>query len=495
MSSPRRPRVQRGPKRKTVAKAKNGKEEKAKKEDGKEEDKKKDKKKKRLMGVIALKLGRPFGMTEHRLLKHLRLIQGEYGMGRNAACSHWYHWRTHIRPDWQVGAAYTPIPSKQKRKPKPVDPDKPVKKESPIAPDLFLSREMYAAAAKVMPHAAGKIRSAASQSVQDRLRTKTPWNHPGKGRFVWQAILRHETAIPSWGMNREIPLPRQDMLFGYDGKAVAQITGGGRPILSTARGREADVLRAAQHGCVVGFPLLADGCGYTVTSPIVRLEMSELSEGEKAILRKMAAGTLRISDSQLVEDKKDKWFLHLCYDRIPKASNLPRNRIMTIQPSLPGDMMPFLASWTSEETGEKAKWFLGKAQPYIAGYQRLVSRRRTIQQGYKTGTGRGKGRRRFHKAVSVLARQIPAIQVTFRKLTVADIIKKAIRERCGKIIYREPDMYIRERSWFTVPDVPFAWTDFESRLRTHAAAICLEYEKARIGYKEWMPPERRKKAS
>jgi len=408
------------------------------------------KKEKPPTGVLPIKLGRPLQMPARRLAALLTATQRQCCIARNAVVTRWYVWRKE-HPDWKPGDPYEAPPAKTKRKPKETDKEP---KDSLIGPRLFLSRDLYGTATEAATMLSGTVASGCSQEVVDLLRKNTPYNHPGDARWNWQAILAHEISLPTW-REGTIPCPKSTSKFLY-----------------------------TDDRCELMFSLLSKRTGYKVLSPTVRLEVGDFSPGKRRLLQRIARGDIAMCDSQIAE-KGGQWYFNLCY-RVPVvASGLPADRILTVKPSLPDDAWPLVLEWMDAESGNPEHWFVGKAKPLIAEYRRVKSRRRAICDRYRDGTGSGHGRQRWYQTIRPLARWVVNAQVRFEKQTVSDIVKRAILEKCGTILYREPTMPVRDVGWWAKQDMPFNWTSFGARLKFAATKAGLAYEVERIRMREW----------
>ncbi len=406
-------------------------------------------------GILEVKLGRARGMPTRRLTALLEQARNDCCKARNAAITHWMLWRRQNQ-DWEPGGRYTPPPRKIKRKPKPVDPDKKQPKDSPIAPREFLSREMYNVGTAAAPMLNTSVCSSCCQEVTARLKSNTPYNHDGAARWVWKAILDSEVSLPTW-RGGKIPAPRSVMRLEY-----------------------------TDDHCTLRFPLLSKKSGYKTLSPTVELLASDLKTGNRRILQRLASGDLRLADSQIVE-RKGKWFAQLCYDVPVNAVDLPADRVLTLYPSLPDSRRPFRCIWTVDGEDRTISWDIGNGKPLIAEYRRVVMRRRAIRYRYSDDCGSGHGKKRWYKTIRPMNRAVIDMCSRFSKQTIADIIKLAIRERCGSILYREPTMPVRENSWFAEHDVPMDWVSFEARLSFKCQTHGIEYDKSRVGMAEWRP--------
>lgn len=416
-------------------------------------------------GILEVKLGSPLQMPERRLRKLLEQVRLDCCKARNAAMVHWFIWRkTH--PDWEPGGEYQAPARRIKVKLKAPRPDGKTPKDSPVAPREFLSREMYAVATAAAANLGTSVASSCVQEVSARLRAKTPYNHEGDADFVWQAILGNEVSIPTWRGGR-IPAPISVTSLEYD-----------------------------HDHCTLRFQLLSKKSGYKVMSPTVRLDAKDLSVGNRALLRRLVEsqhlpkGTdksqhVMLCDSQIVE-RKGKWYAQLCYSIPAQAEAFDTERVLTILPAQVDDSRPFVATWLTADGAEK-RWSLGNGKPLVADYRRVVARRRALRDRYSDGCGSGHGRKRWYKTIKPLSRYVIDMQSRFIKQLVSDIIKLAVREQCGTILYRSPSSYIRDRSWFTPRerDVPMNWTQIEDRLRFKAEVSGLTLERREMRLDEW----------
>lgn len=406
------------------------------------------------VGILEVKLGRPYQMPERRLRELLEQARRDCCVARNAAMTHWFVWRrTH--PDWQPGGEYVAPARKIKRAPNPETPIAKPPKDPPYAPREFVSREMYGVATAAAPRLNTNLVSSCVQEVNARLRANTPYNHDGDARWVWQAILDSEVSLPTWRGGR-IPMPRSGFKLHY-----------------------------TDDECSIRFPLLSKAAGCKILSPLVRLLASDLKAGHRRILRRLATGDLRVADSQITE-RKGTWYVQLVYDVPVRAVNLPVDRTLMVMPSLPDARRPLVAVWLTEDKQER-HWGLGNGVPLVAEYRRVQARRRALRDRYSDGCGSGHGRTRWYRTIAPLSRYVVDMSSRFAKQTVADIVALAIRERCGSVLYREPTMPVRNCCWFAAQDVPMDWTAFEARL-AHKCQVCgIEYDKQRIGMSEWRP--------
>lgn len=406
-------------------------------------------------GILEVKLGSPIAMPRRRLLSLLEEGLRSCCIARNAAIQHWLVWRRQ-NPDWEPGGKYDAPPRKIKRKAKAKAPGKPPK-DPPYAPREFISRELYDVAVRAAPKLSTSVVSSCVQEVNARLKSNTPYNHEGEARWVWQAVLAAEVSLPTWRRGR-IPAPKSVMRLKY-----------------------------TDDQCTLRFPLLSKASGWRTLSPTVRLDAADLKAGNRRILKRLATGDLRLADSQIVE-RKGKWFAQLCYEVPVCAVDLPKERVLVVTPSLPEDRRPFTCTWHPEDDPERLlRWGVGNGRPLVADYRRVQSRRRALRHRYSDGCGSGHGRKRWYKTIKPMSRYVIDMCARFRKQTVADIIKLAIREKCGTVLFREPTQPVKNECWFGKHDVPMEWKDFASRLAFKCEVAGLEYDESKIRMAEWRP--------
>jgi hypothetical protein len=407
-------------------------------------------------GILALKIGAPIEMPTKRLLSLLEQSRLACCQAKNAAITHWLLWRR-AHHAWKPGDEYEAPPLKINRKSKPADPSKSPPKDPPFAPRQFLSRELYRVAVAAAPKLAANLASSCVQEVVARLKANTPYDHEGAARWVWQAVLASEVSLPTW-RGGTIPAPRANMVLTYD-----------------------------DHQCTLRFALLSKASGYTTLSPTVRLDAGDLSAGNRRLLRKLADGTIRLADSTICE-RKGKWFVNLVYSLPATGSGLSVDRVLTLLPSLPDDRWPFCLTWQDGE--DQRRWLIGNGKPLVAEYRRVQARRRALRFRYRDGAGSGHGKGRFFRALRPISRAVQDMQSRFEKQTASDIVKMALREECGAVVYREPTMPVREKCWFASQDMPFNWTSFLGRLKFRAEKAGLQFSVTRIGMGEWNPKEK-----
>jgi hypothetical protein len=340
---------------------------------------------------------------------------------RNAVETEWYVWRKQ-NPDW--------VRDKEAKDPI-------------LGPRDFINKELYYIGCDAAPTLSRKVVSSCKEEVINGLKANMPYNHEGKAKYRWQAVLWHEVAL-STHTRGIIPVPNQDAVLGYDGLVLP---GDEKP------NREM-VERACKSGCVLRYILLSRKSGYEIKAPIVRLEVGTFKKGQKALLRKIVSGEIKFADSKFVE-RDGKWYFQLCYDVPHDSSDFPVDNVLTIMPNAADQKSPFVALFNG--TGKR---YMGYANGYVADYRRIQARRRAIRHRYKSDAGKGHGKQRAYKSLQPMSRAVKDMQGRYQKLLVSDLEKLLLREKCGKVVYHEPSLPVRTVDWYSKHDVPFDWTKF-----------------------------------
>lgn len=244
--------------------------------------------------------------------------------------------------------------------------------------------------------------------------------------------------------------------------------------------------------------------GRDQTAHIVRLFIKRLSAGQKRILLQIAKGELKMMGSEVVyrEDKeKDRkseyknrkgekvsgWYLHLTYAQPLEPLNLDARRVATLSPARYDARRPFVLTLPGGKTIG-----MGDGVPYIKEFERLEVRRKSLHHRYRSGGGKGRGRRRYYQNLKPNARRTPDMQAQFRRRLISFLRRMLERHNCGKLVYREPAMPLRDRMWFGQRNAPFNWSVFEADLKRFCLRHVVKYPKPnskdneRIGYKEWV---------
>lgn len=330
------------------------------------------------------------------------------------------------------------------------------------------------------PGLAAKIVSTLGQDVYSDLCDKMPYNHAGQAKYRWQGPLMNEAhrACYRW---QPIPVPCQDSALAYVGFLSTKLS----------PGVAARVAACGKSSAVIRFPLWSRESGRDELACIARVEVRQLTAGNRRLLRRIAIGEWPLCDSTLVyhgdrDDRKrkrsgDGWYLHLVYRQPAKDLGLDATKPATLS------LLPADATHPMQIAAEGCKtWTLGSAKVLLAQLDRLDMRRQANRLKYRQADQlRGRGRRPFYQRMRPLTRASQNLLGMFTKNLVAEVIKYCERNDCGQLIYREPGLMLRQKDWFAEHWTNFDWTDFLSRLQHKCTELGVELVVQRMSTKEY----------
>ncbi len=328
---------------------------------------------------------------------------------------------------------------------------------------------IYNSGRDAAPRLNSKIVSACKRGVEKWLRGKTPWNHRGE-KYRWKAILSNEFSLPS---HRSIflPAPCQDFCIYYDGLA------------SNAKATQRN-LWMGEDSAVLSFPIYSQQAGRKEMRGLCRLEVRQMSHGEREILKKIVRKEYKAGDSSFVF-KKGKWFFQLSYPVPTKDHNLDAERVAEIVPASPDGRRPFAFFFPGAED-KRWRWWMGDGLPLAEGFRRLEIRRKATRYRYRDGAAaKGRGKKQFYRALRPDSRAVQDMEDRFVKMMVADVIRSCVKNNCGKVIYRSPTTPVRDACWLSAKGAPFDWTRLESHLKWKLECNHIVFSKVGIKLSEW----------
>lgn len=378
---------------------------------------------------------------------------------RNFMVRYWVRWRED-NPDYQPGDW---VPTRGKNKGVP-------KREAQFASHAC-QLGMREEARKKYPELAGIIVSSMlCQEVQDYLTGKTPYDHHGKARYRWQAIIGDEIQAPTH-RKAHIPVPNQASVLAWgaveDGHPRVDCS---RDLGATSKVMET-IRKLAKSQLLLWCPIWSKESG-NGTCRAFFLEVGKQSEGRKRILRRIAMGMYKMGDSEIVE-KDGEWYLHLCYQHPVNDNNLDADRSAVLTLAKGSDRNPFVI----EAMDDGPRW-LQDGGKYKFAISHLRSRRAGIKYQSRTEQGghKGHGRKRFYADVRPVGRASENIQRLFRARLVSAITQHCIKHACGKLVYHEPTANDKGKSWFAANgNLEFGWELFLSDLKQKCQLEGIEY--------------------
>lgn len=405
-------------------------------------------------GVLKVKLGACLSGPTKRMLADLAEVAAELNRARNLMVRTWERWRED-HPDWVPGTVKTKRGKDHKETP-------------------FISYDaherMYELARERFGRVAGTLTSTARNEVIDRLKSRLPYDHAGASRFRWEGVLACEVARDCY-RGQSIPVPNNSAVLCYEGDCSRDLSPG---IMARVR-------QCGQSAAVLRFPLWSESAGRSVVDVICRLEVRQMSGGNREVLRKVARGEWKFKDSEVV-CRDGKWFLHLTYQQPRQDLGLPKERPAVLELYPADALKPMKVSCAAEGDGRPFLWSLGKAATLEAEHRRLDVRRRVLRDRYRgAGANRGHGKAKFFAKLRPATREVGYTDRKFSEDLVSEAVKFCVRFRCGTLVYREPTMPLRQSSWFGARKINFDWTAFLTRLRHKCWLYGIELKVERMG--------------
>lgn len=437
-------------------------------------------------GVIKIRLGMCLTGPTNRMLKDLWEIGTQCCRAQTAMVRAWERWRED-HPDWepdQVARVKTSEDGSEVRAPlffkgRPLLQNDPLPRDQESRDRYFGGKApetwLYHVGTRQCPEVSADLISQCSQLVWKSLKAKCPHNHEGISAYRWQAVLNLEDGRPEVDRQiyrqRTIAVPSAGLILGYGRTAglPPDVAAGGKG----SPGIVARVRNYAASSCVIRFPLFSNKSGRLVKDVICRLEVRQLSGGNRELLRRLASQTpgWEIGGSKLVyressgRQRKGRgrgaWFLHLTYTQPQKGFTLNPNRKAVLE-MLPGDgPAPFRIS-----APESPTWTAGKSEAAVYFSKHLADRKRYLQRTYRDRPGaNGYGRGRMFRDTKPLTAEQRNLADRYQRQVVADIVRYMRRFNCGVLVFKMPSMFVRNKSWFESNDLHWDWTQFESKLK------------------------------
>lgn len=420
--------------------------------------------KKKGVAVIKLKLGTCMSGPTYRMLEDLEAVALRCNVVRNWMIRYWERWHED-NPGFQ--------------------PSKVISKRGKDYQETGLGSyemlyQMYHLAMDKFPSIYSGIVSELKNEVIKRLKLPTPYDHPFDSMYRWQAILRNEVSKDTF-RSLHIPVLNNVSIFCYEGDCSRDLSPGIKK-------------RVVEHGkssAVIRFPLFSSKAGRKVLDVIVRVEVGQMSEGHRDILRKIAKNQdgYKFGDSQLVKDGKN-WFLHMVYERPAKNFALDVDRVATLIPCQADDTHPLSIS-----TPDRKAWKLGRVKGLLREWQRFDARKKSLRDRYREDSGlqRGRGRCKVFNVIKPVNRLFTGLQRQFLEGMVSEVVRYVVRNKCGTLYYREPTKPVREVCWFSENDLSFDWTGFLAKLRHKMTSMNVNLVEERIWMKEYKGVEKEEK--
>lgn len=458
-----------------------------------------------ILGVLEVPLGTSLSGPTRRLVHDLDEVARACNHARNRMVRAWMRWH-------EDNPGYVPQPRTDKKGAvKQTDKGAPVLES--VGMPQHVEKLMYDAAIAAAPRIYAKILATCASRVRKALGNKLPPEERAPDRdlwFVWQAILADERSLPTH-RSATIPVPCQDAALCYLGATSRKLPMGKRATLGP-------LLQACGDSAAVFYlPLFARGSGRD-SGVVVRLETRQLPQGQRKLLQRIAAGAIKLRDSQLVKKRRSRssqalkgkrrvkvtvpttgptrrqsgkqrygqtrWVLQIAYEPPIRNLNLDKKRVATLWPQIKASDRPFCI----EGPADARPWGIGRGRDLMRELARLRARQRSLQDRYKKGFGHGHGKKEFFAKFKPYARAGLEMQKRFTGELIEEIFRFLQRHDCGTLLYREPGLQARGlQTWFGQLvetefgeiGMEFDWTKFLSRLtfKCQARGVVLKVER------------------
>lgn len=405
-------------------------------------------------GLLRLKLGASRTGPTKRLVEDLHEVAILCNRARNAMARAWQRWREDnpkFKPPQAVDENGKPR-TRRDGSPILISPAFPLKVKYE-GREIGFRTYLYHAGRKASPGLAANMVSMLSGEVISNLGSNMPYTHQGRARQRWEAVVLNEANLMS-ARSISIPVPNNSAALCYCG---VETTGS-----VATKSRKVLKLRG-ESGCTVAFPLFAGG-DREITSPVVSLEVRQLSGGNREIVKKICRGEFKFADSELCFDEDKGWFFHLVYQQPDESMPwLEKERVAVLSAQKEGDY-PFSIKTTIGE--KEIVWKVGHGPLLARTFHRLDSRRKDMRTDYGVaGSGRkGHGHGRNQRDIRRVTRRVQHLANRIAKQAAAEVARFCARFGCGILEWKEPGMAVKPKLWFAVNKVQWTWNTFTGPL-------------------------------
>lgn len=397
------------------------------------------------MPLITLKLGSAVNMPDRRMRDILTLCALQSNRSATAAARRWQRWHEDA--------------------PEYVDTAPSAWWDSPVG------KAVYRAACDAAPELSTNIVSSLVQRVRSLLGKRQRWKERTIHKTTWRAVLANDERLPFF-CNETFPIPRKNARFCWLGKLD-------RPDSGTMTDR---LQRASTSQALLYVPLLSKQATCGMRSLLARVEVRQLTNGQKRILRNITDDeqpdwTMRDS---LLTCRDGQWLFRMTYAQ-PEIS-LNADTTIEVWPSLPDQRNPMYCRLPG---GQRS--YFGDGGILVFETARGIGRSKSLAWKYRYGAGAGHGKQRYFSKQRPIARRQRSIADMNLKKCVSHVIRVCERNEAGTVSFRRPSEWIKRNDWYRGKGISFAWVDFEARLaaKCETKGIAFVYEILKKA--EWMP--------
>ena len=348
-----------------------------------------------------------------------------------------------------------------------------------------ISKQLYADCTKLEPHINTTQASNCVQVVLKSLKTKTPWNHVGSAKWVHEAIIRHESNLPS---SRDLFVSAKSGTISVSYRGCYH---GSEKRLKSLGG---------DHCAMLLIPLFSNKSGRGQKWHACRLEVRQMSRGNRDLFAKVVSGEYGLCDSkiQYIDPRRSRrpgkqtgWVLNLTYKQPALKSRLNPDLSADLVVCPDGMEQPFRISHGNRS------WQLGHSKLLLSEYQRMDSVRAVLKTKWRNSelVRKGRGRAKINEILGKSTRGFQFLYRSHQYLIIREALKFCIRNGVGTIEYREPSQgwrrppdSMRSRvstNWFFGHNLPFDWTGFSEKLKQKAGKLGIAVNVTTMKVNEW----------
>lgn len=380
-------------------------------------------------------------------------------IARNAMIRHWLRWRED-NPDYQGGTTSIQKRGKETKNPRHAS--------------IECQYGMIACGRSVVPDIASSIvASALFKEINEHLQARMPYNHHGRERFRWSAILKHEVQATTF-RNISIPVKKDGNFLCWNG-LIFPNPKSKAAVANLEKQKSQLVLRVTlfsksqKHGCQHMLhlrPGRLDGkrSGFT---PRQKQQLFKIMSGEDGY---------KWCDSEIVQED-GKWFFHLVYKQPVRNWDLNSTKAATLtwHDKDSGSEYPL----SINAPGAEKPWTLGENNFYAARLKHFNDLKRQIRRAHslKVQERNGRGRQRFQQRIRPINDSITKAQIYTRNGVICDAIRYCINNRCGVLRFCPPNAGEKSKTWFSKHELDWAWEkfaiDLESRCMRNGIRLAI----------------------
>lgn len=190
---------------------------------------------------------------------------------------------------------------------------------------------------------------------------------------------------------------------------------------------------------------------------VLKISTGSLSAGHKRQLHALADGARKLADSKLLlKDDEWYWYLPMAFETTAIVSD----RQCVLWPTLIAEEgerqldRPFRLVIPDRQK----PWGIGDGHYLLAQTHRFTTIKKQIGWRYRQRNGAGHGRKKVDAKQRQVSQALANVVDEVRRRMIVDIVRQCEIAGCGTLLYREPSLPLRERTWFAKHGLEWNWT-------------------------------------